>query len=380
MSSRFHVPLLGTLSEEAGRARRLSPVTIVTDPGDGAAVTSALLAAHAPRAGVVTVHPTPGSSSVSTLIADVMAALGCGVERASHEHVSGNESGARAVRSWILADHVQYLIVLRAHLLTGRQLAWLLWLRRATPIHLALIWHSNDQIRWDTVQAAALPHRVVPISALVDRLPRRAPNVVEARRDLAAVPDSDAEQFLTDARARMPGDRFAAVRSEFVTGADRVCSWIGRHTGRECAHHTRAPTPWRGSQDHVLAERMLGVIARTQNAKSPVVIARSRRGTDHLDAWHEIITLYRLLGHVVTDSPGMQTTITRLRGAQKALSQHGIDLRLPPNLAYTVGYAMSSTPLNTAIVETIRARVANPVHAAAIIIALFTGARHAELT
>ena len=51
----------------AATARPLPPVTVLLDPHDDANVTAALLAAHDPAAGRVTVHPTPATSSPSAL-------------------------------------------------------------------------------------------------------------------------------------------------------------------------------------------------------------------------------------------------------------------------------------------------------------------------
>lgn len=45
----------------------------------------------------------------------------------------------------------------------------------------------------------------------------------------------------------------------------------------------------------------------------------------------------------IADSPGPTTTVTRLRGVQAALALHGVDLELPPNLAYSVGPGLTST-------------------------------------
>lgn len=51
------------------------PVTVILDPGDDLVHTRAALAVHAPEAGRLTVHPTPGTDSSLTLAYDILAAL-----------------------------------------------------------------------------------------------------------------------------------------------------------------------------------------------------------------------------------------------------------------------------------------------------------------
>lgn len=98
-----------------------------------------------------------------------------------------------------------------------------------------------------------------------------------------------------------------------------------------------------------------------------------------VDEWSDILSLYRFLGGLIADSPGRGHTITRLRGAQAAFLLHGLRLDLPPDLAYSVGPGLTTTPIDHDVIARIRARTADPVDAAAIATALFTGATAMEL-
>ncbi|WP_431972602.1 hypothetical protein [Nocardia sp. bgisy134] len=62
-----------------------------------------------------------------------------------------------------------------------------------------------------------------------------------------------------------------------------------------------------------------------------------------------------------------------------AFELHGIDLKLPPNLAYSVGPGLTTTPVTHKVVDRIRCATINPVYAAAAAIQLFTGADVEEL-
>jgi hypothetical protein len=57
-------------------APQLPPVVLVLDRYDDAAHTHAALAAHAPAAGRITLHPGPGTASDTALAHDLLAALG----------------------------------------------------------------------------------------------------------------------------------------------------------------------------------------------------------------------------------------------------------------------------------------------------------------
>ncbi|MFB7468242.1 hypothetical protein ACFCZ1_32995 [Streptomyces sp. NPDC056224] len=115
-------------------------LAVVLDCGDDAAFTHAALAAHAPRDGRVTLHPTPGATSETALAADLLLALG------KEPHVPGRFPHGRpplweAAAAWATARAVTRLTVLRAHLLDDRRLQRLLGLWRQTGIHLTLVVH-----------------------------------------------------------------------------------------------------------------------------------------------------------------------------------------------------------------------------------------------
>ena len=95
--------------------------------------------------------------------------------------------------------------------------------------------------------------------------------------------------------------------------------------------------------------------------------------------WHAAVGLGRFLGDLVAGSPGRNHTLTRLRGAHAAFERHGLPLALPPNLAYMVGVGLTTTPITEQLINRMRAHVANPAHAAALAILLFTGTIYREL-
>jgi hypothetical protein len=157
------VPLLDDWDDAplaTATARPLPPVTVLLDPHDDASITAALLAAHDPAAGRVTVHPTPAASSPSALACDLLAALGRPVARLAEEHISGTAPAWQAAAAWIAGDQISQLAVLRAHRLALPGWQRLLELRRATGTRLVLAWHDRALSRDVTRLLADVPHRV----------------------------------------------------------------------------------------------------------------------------------------------------------------------------------------------------------------------------
>ncbi|MGW6396199.1 hypothetical protein ACWFR1_38165 [Streptomyces sp. NPDC055103] len=147
----------------------ISPdVTVLLDPGDDAAVTRAALAAHAPAAGFVTVHPTPGTTSDRYFAHDLLAALG------KPAHLLGfPDSRApvwEAATAWLAAIPATRLTVLRAHLLTRTRLQRLLDLRAFTGAHLVLVCHRSRPTAALRDALTDVPHTLVHASAAGDLL------------------------------------------------------------------------------------------------------------------------------------------------------------------------------------------------------------------
>lgn len=139
-----------------------SSVTVLHDPGDTAAVTHALLAAHAPPAGVVVVHPPPGAAGHghARLDVDILHALGHSVARLGIEDLSGRDVW-HALAAWISADRIRYLVVLRAHRLAVGPRSRLIQLQAAAGVGLVLVWHTAvvgpDPLGISPVR---VPHRI----------------------------------------------------------------------------------------------------------------------------------------------------------------------------------------------------------------------------
>ncbi|MFC7963273.1 hypothetical protein [Streptomyces cinereoruber] len=116
------------------------------DPDDDRAFMAAALAAHAPAAGRVTVHPTPVASAPASLAHDLLRSMG------KHLPLAGSEDGTfwtgnaetawRAVAAWILALRIGHVIVTRAHRISPRHFKYLFALREHTGIRLTLLCHG----------------------------------------------------------------------------------------------------------------------------------------------------------------------------------------------------------------------------------------------
>lgn len=162
MTARFlAVDLLlnpATVLQEAER-NALPPVTVVLDRGDDARFTAAALAAHRPRAGRITVHPTVGTARTAVLLHDHLTALGRSVVGLRAQGLAQEAQAEHAVRAWMWTEAVQHVIVLRSHLRID--LYYLLDLHAATGAALTLVWHAPALGSGLESLLSSLDHRVV---------------------------------------------------------------------------------------------------------------------------------------------------------------------------------------------------------------------------
>ncbi len=113
----------------------------VHDPDDDQACLHHLAALHAPGAGRVVCHPTPGATG-PILARDLLEALG--KRRDALTRARRARDGAALVRVWMRAERVEHLVVLRAHRLHPQLLDAFAELSAATGPTVWLVWHHTD--------------------------------------------------------------------------------------------------------------------------------------------------------------------------------------------------------------------------------------------
>jgi hypothetical protein len=160
----------------------------VHDPEDDQACLHDLTALHDLGAGRVVCHPTPGATW-PILTRDLLEALGKRRDALAQARRVGD--GAALVRTWIRAERVRHLIVLRAHRLRPPLLAAPAELATAAAVTVWLVWHDTDPPAptgevWDwpgAVTALRHPSRPGGTSRLrpAEQIYREA--VAEARRE-----------------------------------------------------------------------------------------------------------------------------------------------------------------------------------------------------
>ncbi|WP_280438355.1 hypothetical protein [Nocardia carnea] len=194
---------------------------------------------------------------------------------------------------------------------------------------------------------------------------------------LARIPDSDVATFRADAYRRLTPAEFARVDAVYTQGFEAACRWFIARSGQPCRHDLdrRTDPIWFGHNEVAWAERMRTVLRPRPAARRFPPL----RAVGRTDEWLDILGLYRFLGGFVAGSPGRGHTVVRLRGAQAAFLLHGLRLDLPSDLNYSVGTGMTTVRLDARTVEWIRARIADPIDAAAFATMLFTGATMVEL-
>jgi hypothetical protein len=316
-------------------------VDVLMDPGDDVAVTRGLLARHDPAAGLVVVHPTATTRQRLSLAHDMLAALGAPIEALGAERLGGADAAWRAVRTWLTVDRVAHLVVLRAHRLDPRVWSALGYLAQTTHTQLLLVCHHPTIPTPLRAALAAMPlwvfHSLPEVVAFyrwdTHPVPRRRPPAPPRWPTLShGLPVGQVMHYRADIHRRHSPEVFAAVDELYGRGLDAACEWL---RGR--------PRPGPGGRP--------GAGARIQ----------------------------AFVGELVHASPSPRHTVALLRGAQAGFLLHGCWLILPPVHRLLGGPGFTSTPVTHAIVDRIRAGTANPVLAAAVALALFTGVEPAAL-
>jgi hypothetical protein len=395
------------------------PVMIVVDPEDDVEYVTRAWQAHDPAAGVIAVHPTPGTSRVTHTCLDVLTALGKPIDQASTlpGQAGGDSRIAHAAIAWTAAEGIWHVIVLRAHLLTRPQRAWLIRLAAGADAVMTMVWHTAAATDW----AAELPGNQgwtlvpsLPQALLAARLARKpwrgsmpARGVLHCadggqipspheEQDAAAVtlpplPSSDFPFFRADAFrslritpdqavAAMYGERaFDVVDAVYGYGMDMACTWILQQ--QQDASQAAGPAPTRASAATHL-ERLQRFLAGTG---APIAAARPRmpdtgsaRQQPFPDRATDARALRLFLAALVADCPTRDHAIVRIRGAQAGFFLHGLLLAVPPLLDRATGRGLMAL-LEAEQADRIRSHVLHPVHAAALAAVLCTGADPADL-
>ncbi|MEU7067676.1 hypothetical protein [Streptomyces sp. NPDC046161] len=153
-------------------------LTVVHDENDDKAFMDWALAAHAPAAGRITVHPTPAAGAPASLAHDLLRALGKHLPWAGSEEATcwmrDTRTVWRAVAAWVRALEIGHILLTRAHLVTAAHLTRLFALAHLTGTRLTLVCHGP-----------LTPAAAAAVEAL---RPARAHTLTEARRIVSAAP------------------------------------------------------------------------------------------------------------------------------------------------------------------------------------------------
>ncbi|GAA3604153.1 hypothetical protein GCM10022419_105930 [Nonomuraea rosea] len=377
-----------------------SPLTIVLDPCDDADCLHHALAAHDPAGGVITVHPTPGTTTDGQLCLDVLIALGKPAHQAaSLSGRAGGEQAAAAATAWLIGARIWLIIALRVHLLAPAQRARLVRLASASGAKLLALWHAPPEQDWtayfpDTAFRLADGLRPAIAAARLERKPWHSavaarqvlrcteqgqrPTRSDPDRDdaaLPALPNSDFLRFRADAYRRLSAGQFHHVDGVYTYGLDLACTWLvqqGDPAGDAPSLTGRAPSP------EPTPETDVADIARSRASvlhRLPEQIAPDRAYPYRVAA---LRPLRLFLTDLVADCPTKDHAIARIRGAQAGFFLHGFLLTVPilAGRPASSGLIAQLTPDDA---ERIATHLVHPVHAAALATALFTEARISDL-
>lgn len=126
----------------------LPPVTVVVTARDEPAYMRLAFAAHQPRHGRITIHPTPLAGTRAFLAHDVIRALGKHLP-VPDEHLglpawtTNSDRSWRITAAWILTLGITHLTICRAHRISAPQWEHLLALSARTSTHLTLLCNGS---------------------------------------------------------------------------------------------------------------------------------------------------------------------------------------------------------------------------------------------
>lgn len=347
----------------AGRRRTVSHygagvITLIHDPADDPEITHTALAAHDPRRGQITVHPTVGTDAALTFAFDILAALGTRItdNTASHQQLGAANRAYGAAAAWLKAEHIDVVIVLRAHLLSAASRQWLGRLALAAGVRVIAVWHGRRRGNW--AEAFRHPPNLVREHDEIDAVltataaPTRTPAPREALPTSAALPVTGLAHFRADARRTLPATQFQAVDAHYRHGLQAACRWI---TG------------------HRLTLALAAGPAQRADAHQPCLGHALGRGRNLPQLFTDQRGLQTFLSEIAATSPARAATIARVRGAQAGLLLHGVCLQVPLELAEQRGPGLSGVHLSAQVAASIRREVANPLIAFALALTVVTG-------
>lgn len=310
----------------------IGQLDVLLDPDDDVTVTHRLLERHDPSAGRVVVHPTATTRQLLSLAYDVLAALGVPPTTLGLERMGLADTAWSAIRIKLVAARIQHLVVLRAHRLDPHAWTGLAYLARTTMVQILMVCHTRTIPARLTADLGSLD--IWPFDSLDkvidtyrwDTEPPRAPHQAPpAWPELPArLPTGQVMYYRADVYRQTGPEVFARVDALYQTGLDAACSWL---RGRQL--------PTRSQPDDGEA-------------------------------------IQRFVTELVHANPGRRHTLAMLRGAQAGFVLHGAWLTIPA-LTRLGGPGVTSLPVTHELAERIRTLSANPVLAAGIGLALFTG-------
>ncbi|MGY0498977.1 hypothetical protein ACWZHB_10825 [Nocardia sp. FBN12] len=357
---------------------------LLLDPADDKNITATLLAGSNLSAGIITVHPTPGTRGSAMLAHDILVALGRSARRLEGQHIGSERSAWIAVRSWIRADDVRRVIVLRAHRLSEAGWTALIGLWRDTGTQVVLVCHGVGEEE----ALARFPDGVMPRvvhradRVLRDRHARRsAPLASRTPRPLPMVPDTDVARFRADAFRRLSLEEFSRVDAVYRQGMDAACRWsatlpdpatagVGGHIGELLPRGRLGSELIVGAQ--ALAQRY-GEAELRRLAAGLLCVGYGHGLTTFPQEFDDAEEVHRFVTGLVARAHSAQHAITLLRGAQAGALLHGVLLQMPSDLVDLTGPGLTGIPITPQVAAHLRSEVVNPAYAGAVAVAVYTG-------
>jgi hypothetical protein len=257
-------------------------ITLVLDPDDDLRTLRAIRALHARPLGQIVCEPS--TAGAIELAHHLLSALG---------KTPGPLDGAwRRAQALLLAERIEHILLLRAHLLSYPALRRLADTAQASRSRLWLIAAgeiAGQPIRQLLEQRA---HTTAPLDHVLDALAVRPPDgenlPADHGPDFPLLPPGQHRRRRSDLARGLRGDERASVYEAFDDARDWVTSWLHDHSAPKAqdaadAIYRLAAAATTGSESLVRAHASLAALADQGLAVRSDTLDHLRR-----DHWHEI--------------------------------------------------------------------------------------------
>jgi hypothetical protein len=354
---------------EGQQAESNAKMQVVFDPSDSPECLRLVMRLACRAAGRVVCHPAPDAASSAAFAVDLLLALGKRFDAVRTEHAV--RRSWQLATTWMLAEQISDLFVLRADRLSARRWQELLELARRCRLRLWLIVHRPDLRPSHHRALAATACQPLTLEQFIARWGTAA----DPEERLHARPDDQASAPSTTSAAQpfpeVPGDDFPLFRAACRRLLDQLSFQLVDDVYQ---HSYDAADSWLGTHHAQLLQRSPEELRAAES--DPTNLKRWLRGSSRPAP--PLAEVCALLQRLTATSSRAAETMVRLRAVQAAFFVHGFLLSMRFGSGARVSPADLRPRLDEAAAERLR-ELCTPHLPAAMVLALVTEMSPAQL-